>query len=430
MPADDIETTLADRLVRQLFRVKGPDLYVGGMSVRELAARFGTPLFIYDGGVMRASYRALARVLHGFASIHYSVKANPAPAVIRLFASEGAGAEIASIGEYRAAVSAGVAPDRILFAGPAKRVTELEAVIVDGIGEIHVESYEEIARIAAISDRVGKVARISIRVNPVAAAQGGAMRMGGKPAPFGFDEEDLPNVVAAVSAHGEFELHGVHLFAGTQVLDAEVLLAQWRHGIDVAGRLAAMIGKPLQTIDLGGGLGIPYFEGEKALDLESLAQGIPELQQILRRTPLLEAARVIVEPGRFLAGPGGIYVVAVNAAKKSRGARFLVTDGGMHHHLAASGNLGQIIKRDYPIVAPAHMDVVERSPAAVVGPLCTPLDTLARKTSLPDLRADDLIAVLHSGAYGKSASPAGFLSQPAAGEILVEDGKVEVIGAA
>jgi diaminopimelate decarboxylase len=253
------------------------------------------------------------------------------------------------------------------------------------------------------------------------------MRMGGKPAPFGFDEEDLQNVVAAVTSRIRLDLRGVHLFAGTQVLDAGVLLSQWHHAIDVAGRVATMADKSLHTIDLGGGLGIPYFEGETSLDLARLSQGIPALRQALRDTPLLQQARVVVEPGRFLAGPGGIYVVAVNAAKVSRGARFLVTDGGMHHHLGASGNLGQIIKRDYPIVAPANMDTAERAPAAVVGPLCTPLDTLARKANLPSLRADDLIAVLQSGAYGRSASPAGFLSQPAATEVLVENGQIEII---
>lgn len=430
MPAEPMAATLAETLVARQFKVAGADLHAGGLPIRELAARHGTPLFIYDSGVMRASYRALAQALGGFAHIHYSVKANPAPAVIALFASEGADVEIASIGEYRAARAAGVGPERVLFAGPAKRVAELEAVIAEGIGEIHVESYEEIARVAAIGDRLGTPVRVSIRVNPVAAAQGGAMRMGGKPAPFGFDEEDLVNVVAAVKAQRSLDLRGVHLFAGTQILDADVLLSQWRHAIDVAGRVAVMAGTPLKTIDVGGGLGIPYFQGDGTLDLAKIAQAVPDLLQLLRSHPLLAEARPVVEPGRFLAGPGGIYVMAVNASKLSRGTRFLVTDGGMHHHLAASGNLGQVIKRDYPIVAPARMDVSDKSAATVVGPLCTPLDTLARKTDLPALVANDLIAVLQSGAYGKSASPSGFLSQPGAGEILVENGSVTVIAAA
>ena len=253
------------------------------------------------------------------------------------------------------------------------------------------------------------------------------MRMGGKPAPFGFDEETIGEVVSRVQSAPELDLRGVHLFAGTQILDEAVLLAQWRHGIDVAGRVAAIAGQPLKTIDLGGGLGIPYFSGDGQLDLAKLSAGLPALRQQLKSDPLLADARIVVEPGRFLAGPAGIYVAGINAAKISRGTRFLITDGGMHHHLAASGNLGQIIKRDYPIVAPARMNATETSPATIVGPLCTPLDTLARKVDMPDLGAGDLIAVLQSGAYGRTASPVGFLSHPLPTEILIENGKIEVI---
>lgn len=426
-PPEPKSSAFARDLAASHFEIAGADLKISGIPVRELAARYGTPLFIYDGGVMRRSYRALAGALAGFASIHYSVKANPAPAVIRLFCDEGAGVEIASLGEYRAAQAAGVNPGDILFAGPAKGARELEIVVAGGIGEIHLESFEEIARLTAIAARLDITVPVSIRVNPVAAAQGGAMRMGGKPAPFGFDEEAIGDVVGKVLSAPQLDLRGVHLFAGTQILDEAVLLAQWRHGIDVAGRVAAIAGRPLDTIDLGGGLGIPYFSGDGQLDLAKLSAGLPALRRQLKSDPRLADARLVVEPGRFLAGPGGIYVAAINAAKISRGTRFLITDGGMHHHLAASGNLGQIIKRDYPIVAPAHMNAAEASSATIVGPLCTPLDTLARKVEMPDLSAGDLIAVLQSGAYGRTASPVGFLSHPLPTEILIEDGKIEVI---
>lgn len=426
MPPPETKAFAGD-LAADHFNITGADLLIGGIPVRELAARYGTPLFIYDGGVMRRSYRALHEALSGFARIHYSVKANPVPAIIRLFSQEGAGIEIASLGEYRAAQAAGVKPDDMLFAGPAKGAKELETVVAGGIGEIHLESFEEITRLTAIAARLGVTVPVSIRVNPVASAQGGAMRMGGKPAPFGFDEETIGEVVFKVQSVPELELCGVHLFAGTQILDDAVLLAQWRHGIDVAGRVAAIAGHPLKTIDLGGGLGIPYFAGDGQLDLVKLAAGLPALRQQLRSDPLLADASIVVEPGRFLAGPGGIYVAAINAAKASRGTRFLITDGGMHHHLAASGNLGQIIKRDYPVVAPAHMNAAQASPATIVGPLCTPLDTLARKVDMPDLGAGDLIAVLQSGAYGRTASPVGFLSHPLPTEILIEDGRIEVI---
>jgi diaminopimelate decarboxylase len=416
---------LIDRLVAETFAVEGADLMVGGIAVRDLAARFGTPLFIYDAAVIRRSHAALARVLSGFAEIHYSIKANPLRAVIGVLLGEGAGIEIASVGEYRRARSAGADPARILFAGPGKRREELDVVVREGIGEIHLESFEEIETLARIATERSARVPVAIRINPVAEVQGGAMRMGGRPAPFGFDEEELDAVVDRVAACRGLDLRGVHLFAGTQILDADLLATQWRHGLGVARRAAARTGRPLRTIDLGGGLGIPYFPGETPLDLNRLASHVPQLRAELAADPLTRDARVVVEPGRFLVGSAGLYVARVVAAKTSRGARFLVTDGGMHHHLAASGNLGQVIKRDFPVLAPARMGEEPKITASVVGPLCTPLDTIARKAELPELAAGDLIAVLQSGAYGPTASPTGFLSHPAPREVLVDGGRAE-----
>lgn len=410
-------------LARELFAVRGDDLIVGGLSVREIVARLGSPAYLYDGAAMRRAYRRLAGVLDGFASIYYSAKANPARRVIRLFVEEGAGVEIASLGEYHAAIAAGAAPERILFAGPGKRQAELAEVIEGGIGEIHIEGLDEIARLRAI----GRPVRASLRINPVPAVQAGAMRMGGKATAFGFDEEDLDAAIAAVAAVPNIELVGVHVYGGTQILDAAALIESWRHAITLAARVARTTGNPLATIDLGGGLGIPYYAGEKPLDLDAVAAAIPDLAGLMRSEPLLAGARAIVEPGRFLIAEAGLYVCEINAVKISRGVRFLVLEGGMNHHLAASGNLGQIIKRNYPLVAPARMAAAPDLPATVVGPLCTPLDTLARDTGLPPLAAGDLVAVLQSGAYGLTASPIHFLSHPPPAEALVENGSIERI---
>ena len=406
------------------FDIRGNDLVIGGLPVRDIVAETGTPCFIYDASAMRRAYRDLEATLAGFADIYYSVKANPLPAIVSLFRQEGAGAEIASVGEYRAALKAGVAPGNIIFAGPGKGMAELREVIEGGIGEIHIESAEEIDRIEA----VGRPVKASIRINPVPNAQAGAMRMGGKATAFGFDEEELENVLPLFRDARHIDLVGVHIYGGTQILDAEMLVSQWRHGISLAARMAEMLGRPLETIDLGGGLGIPYFAGETPLDLEKVSAAIADLKALVKAHPLIADAHVIVEPGRFLAGPGGLYVTEVNSVKTSRGTTFVVTDGGMHHHLAASGNLGQIVKRNYPIVAPAMMQAEHQETATIVGPLCTPLDTLARNAALPKLKAGDLLAILQSGAYGASASPAGFLSHAAAKEVLVEDGAFEVIG--
>lgn len=418
---------LAAALIAENFsRDGGGVLHVGGLPLTDLAEEFGTPLFVYDAGVMRRTYRALRAALAGFAELDYSVKANPNPAVIRVFHEEGAGAEIASGAEFAAALAAGVPPEKILFAGPGKGAADLDRVVAGGIGEIHLENREEIGRVAAAAERHGVTVRVALRINPGAAAQGGAMRMGGKPSPFGFDEEEMEAAIDAVKAQGPLRLVGLHLFAGTQGLKAETLLGQWAYGIGLAARIAGRTGRPLETIDLGGGLGIPYFSGDAALDLATLRAGMPDLIATLRADPSLAGARVVLEPGRYLAGPAGLYVARVLAVKESRGSRFVITDGGMHHHLAASGNLGQIVKRDFPLAVVTETGGA-RAATAVVGPLCTPLDMLARAAPLPPLAEGDLVAVLQSGAYGLTASPTGFLSHPMPAELLVDRGAATVI---
>jgi diaminopimelate decarboxylase len=429
MPAIDASAArlLAQRLVAEHYAVRGRDLIAGGQTIEALADRFGTPLFVYDAEVMRRAFTALKIALGGFADIVYSIKANPNPAIARIFVQLGAGVEIASAGEYDRARQANAAPDAILFAGPGKRDDELRHVTGNGIGEVHLESFEEIARLDTIAAQAGARIAVAIRVNPVEAVQGGAMRMGGKPSPFGFDEEQIDDVLRALAAAAHLDLCGIHMFAGTQILDAGTLLAQWRHGVDVAAHVARTVNRPMRSIDLGGGLGIPYYAGDMPLDLAAVQNGAQALAQTKLADPLLRDARVIVEPGRYLTGPGGLYVARVIASKTSRGTRFIVTDGGMHHHLAASGNLGQVVKRDYPVIAPARMDAPVSERAVVTGPLCTPLDTLARAADLPALEAGDLIAVMQSGAYALTASPTGFLSHKAATEVLVDNGTAAVI---
>lgn len=410
-------------LAASIFSTRGADLLVGDVAVSKIVAKTGTPAYIYDASVMRSTYRRLAIALDGFASIHYSVKANPHPQIIRVFVEEGAGVEIASVGEYRAALAAGADPQSILFAGPGKRMRELEEVLSGGIGEIHLESFEEIERLRTI----GKPVRCSLRINPVPTVQAGAMRMGGKPTAFGFDEENLQAVLSAVAKVKNIELVGVHVYGGTQILDEAALLEQWRHAIGLASRIAAQIGRPLETIDLGGGLGIPYHAGDKSLDLDIVAAEVPALIKLMKDDPLLSSAKAIVEPGRFLVGPSGIYVAEVNSVKLSRGTHFVITDGGMHHHLAASGNLGQVIKRSYPVVAPAKMNEEKSLPVTVAGPLCTPLDILARDILMSELTAGDYVAVLQSGAYGITASPINFLSHDRPSEAIVENGQIHVL---
>jgi diaminopimelate decarboxylase len=418
---------LADRLVSENFGAIGSCLAIGGFHVDALTAAHGSPLYVYDGDVIVRRFKDLERAVAGFASVYYSIKANPNPAVAAVLVEAGAGLEIASGAELLLALKAGAKPERILFAGPGKGHQELELALSRGIGEIHLESFQEIETVAEIGERLSRAVNVAIRINPGTAAQGGAMRMGGKPTAFGFDEDMIDEVLEKILSRPNLHLSGIHLFAGTQILDADVLLSQWSYGLGLAAAVGRKCGRPLQRVDLGGGLGIPYHEGDASLDLGRVAAGSARLDRERRADPLLAGAEILIEPGRYLTGPAGVYLMSVRATKTSRGHRFVIADGGMHQHLAASGNLGQVIKRDYPIVAATRLNATERHPATLVGPLCTPLDTLGRQTPLPDVGCGDIIAVLQSGAYGLTASPVGFLSHPMAAEVLVLGGQHRLV---
>ena len=416
---------LATLLIPRYFPISGDQLVAGGTPVPQLAELYGTPLFIYDGEVLDRKFAALRSALPSRFEIYYSLKANPNQTVARHFLKKGAGLEIASGGEYRRARNAGCRTDKIIFAGPGKTQPELELVLSQGIGEIHVESLVEAERITAICRRLGRRARVSIRINPAGEAQGGAMRMGGKAAPFGVDEECLDEVLDSILAQPELDLGGIHLFTGTQILDASVLLHQYRHGLGLARRVADRLGRSLRTIDFGGGLGVPYFGHEQELDLEALRTGLIELCKEADSGARLAEAVFVVEPGRFLTAEAGLYVTRINDIKTSRGKKFLITDGGMNHHLAASGNLGQTIKRNYPIALANKLRAPVEESVDIAGPLCTPLDTLARGILLPQAAIGDLVVIFQSGAYGPTASPQGFLSHPPPREVWVDAGHSE-----
>jgi diaminopimelate decarboxylase len=414
-------------LISRYFNASQAELRLDGVPVTTIAALYGTPLFIYDSHVLDQKWALLRRTFPPEFHISYSVKANPNCTILQHFLAKGCGLEIASGGEFHQALKAGCPPQRMLFAGPGKTDAELDLVLTHAIGEIHVESLREIERIEAISRRLGVRARVAVRVNPSGEAQGGAMRMGGKPAPFGIDEESLDIVLERIWAAPTLDFRGLHLFTGTQILDATILLGQYRKGLEIAQRVAARLQQPLPTLDFGGGLGIPYFANEDDLDLEALRQGLTTLMAEIQGEVLLAGTQLIVEPGRYLVGEAGVYVTRINDIKISRGKKFLIVDGGMHHHLAASGNLGQVIKRNFPVALLTKLDENPTEVVDVVGPLCTPLDVLARDLSLPRAEVGELIGVFQSGAYARTASPLGFLSHPTPAEVLVENGHARLI---
>ena len=262
--------TRARSLIEQFFSSSQGELLVGECPVQELAAAYKTPLFIYDRAIASNKWALLRKTLPARFSIFYSIKANPNPAFLQLFLSKGCGLEVASAGELFQALNAGCPPKRILFAGPGKSEAELEFALSKNIGEIHAESLTEIGRIGALSRRLGRRAPVAVRINPRGEAQGGAMRMGGKPTPFGIDEECLGEAVDRIVSDHLLEFRGVHIFSGTQILEHDTLLTQYQRGLEIARRAAERARCPIATLDFGGGLGVPYFENERELDMSAL----------------------------------------------------------------------------------------------------------------------------------------------------------------
>jgi diaminopimelate decarboxylase len=425
----DLGGALYPHFVRPYWKsTSGGELLVNQTPVSCVVEKYGTPLFVYDSKILERKYAGLRKALPDRFAISYSVKANPNPKVLMFFLQKGCGLEVASGGELRLAITAGCLPGSIMFAGPGKTEAELELALKERISEIHAESPLEIERISKIARRLGVVAPVALRVNPQ-EGQAGAMLMGGKPAPFGVDEEKLEELIPSIVSDRQLDFKGIHVFVGTQLLDCEVLLEQYRSGLKIGQHVARMAGTPLQTLDFGGGLGIPYFAGDSELDLSGLQAGLLELIAEFESEACFSPTRFIVEPGRFLVGEAGLYVTRVNDIKVSRGKKFLILDGGMNHHLAASGNLGQVIKRNFPMAVLNRLLDPPAEEVDVVGPLCTPLDTLGRSVQLPKARVGDLIGIFQSGAYARSASPLGFLSHPTPPEVWLENGQDVLIRA-
>ena len=409
--------------VRSYWQSASGQMQIGGLAVSAIVARHGAPLFVYDCSILERKFAVLRATLPKRFGICYSVKANPNPAFLKFFREKGCGLEIASAGEFYLAREAGCPPEAILFAGPGKTESELELAIGEGIGEIHAESELEIERISAISRRLGVHTRISLRVNPAGESLGGAMLMGGKSAAFGVDEERLEPLLRRIDNDVALDLRGIHLFVGTQILDHNLLLAQYRKAVRIAMSAAGWISRPVMTLDFGGGWGIPYFSADSELDLARLSHGLHELVTEIENQSCFKETTFVVEPGRFLVGESGVYIARINDIKTSRGKKYLILDGGMNHHLAASGNLGQVVKRNFPVSILGKFDTPASETVDLVGPLCTPLDTLGRSVRLPAAEVGDLVGIFQSGAYARTASPLGFLSHPTPPEVWVENGQ-------
>lgn len=391
------------------------ELIVGGQRLSLLAERVGrTPFYAYDRGLLRARVDELRAALPAAVKLHYAMKANPMPALVGFMAQQVDGIDVASAGELKVALDAGTDPAEVSFAGPGKTAAELRQAVASRV-LINVESMREVRLLEGISRELGVPARVAVRVNPDFELKGSGMKMGGGPKQFGVDVEQMPGLLAAVGAAG-LAFEGFHLFAGSQNLRAESICEAQQKSYELALRLAAMAPAPVRFLNLGGGFGIPYFPGEQRLELQPIGENLAALAERAHRD--LPEAAIVIELGRYLVGEAGVYVARVLDRKVSRGQVFLVTDGGLHHHLSASGNFGQVVRKNYPVTVGNRLDAAPET-ASVVGPLCTPLDLLADRMPLPAAEPGDLAVVFQSGAYGASASPQAFLGHPACTEVLV-----------
>jgi diaminopimelate decarboxylase len=393
---------------------------VQGITIAELAETYGTPMYVYDGDALRGQYQGLRDVLHPDVEIFFSLKANPNIAICAALHSFGVGAEVSSMAELETARRAGVPADRTIFLGPGKSGQELRACLAGGAGIIVCESFGELDLLNDLAHQWGVVQPVLLRINAAFSVKGAGLSMGGKPRQFGIDEEQLLADPDLLRRWPNLRVTGTQTYMGTRILDENVIAQNTAKIFELAQRASVRLGFPLETVDIGGGLGVAYFEGERDLDPKVLADLMnPIIADFRIASP---HTKIAMELGRYLTAPAGIYVVRVRYTKTSLGERFAVADGGTNHHMAAVG-IGSFIKRNFPVSVLNRADEAPSDPWNITGPLCTPNDTLVKAVLLPPVQPGDLIGVFRSGAYGPSASPVLFLSHGHPAEVYVADGR-------
>jgi diaminopimelate decarboxylase len=409
-PPTDFHAALRD------WGVQDDVLVVGGLSLTRLAERVGrTPFYAYDRARMRRRVDQLREFLPASVELHYAVKANPMPAVVQQMLALVDGIDVASAGELQVALNAGANPVHTSFAGPGKQAFELRQAIAAGV-LINLESEQEARAVARLARELALPARVAVRVNPDFELKISGMKMGGGAKQFGVDAEVVPHLLHEIGDLG-LDFEGFHIFSGSQNLSADAICDSQRKAVELAIRLAAHAPAPTRIVNIGGGFGIPYFPAERPLDLAPIGANLTMIEGRVQSS--LPQARLAIELGRYLVGEAGVYVCRVIDRKVSRGQVFLVTDGGLHHHLAATGNFGQVLRKNYPVIVGNKVRGTRRETASVVGPLCTPLDLLADRVDLAAAAPGDLVVIFQSGAYGATASPQRFLSHPPVAETLV-----------
>ena len=391
-------------------------LFIGGVPVDELVeGAGGTPLFVYDNNIVGAQVARFKGAMADGIALHYSVTANPYQPLLEFLGRYVDGFRIVSLGELKRLQAAQLAGIPMNFAGPGKVDGELEAAVAAG-ATISVESEGEARRAIQAAERIGIQPKLSVRVTPPFAIENGSVSIGSRPSPFVVDSDRVPSLVLGLIEAG-VDWRGLHMFSGTQCLDAEALAEVHRVTVAHAGEIADAIGMPLPELNLGSGFDIACRPDDEPLDIDRVAAA---LNHTLCNTPaLLATTRFTIELGRWLVGESGVYLTRVLDRTESCGQTFLTTDGGGHHLLGATGCLLEQGRGNFPIAVANRFDAPAEEQVTVTGCLCTPFDVLGDEVALPRAEVGDLIAVFCAGAYGLSASPQAWESRPMAKEMLV-----------
>jgi diaminopimelate decarboxylase len=398
---------------------------IGGIEMAELARRFGTPLYVYDLDLVGRRVAALRAALPGSVELAYAVKANPSLAVVAHIGALGVGADVASGGELATVLRAGIAPDHVVVTGPGKRDDELAAAVAAGVRAVTVEGPGELERLERLAAAAGRRVPVLLRASIGASAPTERLRMvgDGGAGKFGMGEDDLRSAARHSGASRHLELLGVHRFGASNVLDPAILAAHVAETVEIGRSVASRARMPLRLVDAGGGLGIPYDPQDEELDLADLGRLLASLADGWAADQATRAMRVLLEPGRFLVGPAGVYVARVVDRKAGRDTEVAILDGGVHHLLRPA-----LVGQEHQVrVLGTRARGRPGRPVTVAGPLCSGLDVFAASATLPVPEPGDLVAVLDAGAYGFTEAMPFFLSHPIPAEVAVRGGRAALI---
>lgn len=384
----------------------------------------GTPSYIYDGEKLAENYHKLKNALPNFVDVFYALKVNPNISLVKLLRSEGAKTECCSITEMEIALQAGSTPHDIIYLGPCKKEYELKRAIELDVYAIVVESETELKRISNIAGQQGKNVNVAIRINPDFSAKGSPWKMGGRPTQFGIDEKHAFNNFGSYLATPNIIIRGIHVYNGTNILDAQSVYENTKYILELFEKISERYNTFFTMVDVGGGMGVPYFPNQEELDIEEFKNLMgPLFDNFHNKYP---AARIIMESGRFIIGTAGYFAVTVNNIKTNHGSKFVVTDGGTNCHSVAAG-LGRVVKRNFPMINLTASSDAKVEKYQVAGPLCSPDDIIGRNIELAEVTEGDTLVISESGAYGPTSSPGLFHSHGTPVEVLAYKDKIHLI---